>query len=121
MDTQMKLLIAYDGSTSADTALDDLLRAGLPAEAQATVIGVADIFMPGVAGSEGYDPKAAMLSYGSSAVERRLEQVSHALEEARRWAAATRHRTVHGVRNRANQTNLHRESRRHHVPRVARA
>ncbi|MBM2802977.1 MAG: Universal stress protein UspA-like nucleotide-binding protein [Deltaproteobacteria bacterium] len=86
MDTQMKLLIAYDGSTSADTALDDLLRAGLPAEAQATVIGVADIFMPGVAGSEGYDPKAAMLSYGSSAVERRLEQVSHALEEARRWA-----------------------------------
>jgi len=86
VDNKMRLLIAYDGSTSADTALDDLLRAGLPAEAQAIVIGVADIFMPRVAGSEGYDPKAAMMSYGSSEVERRLEQVSHALEEARRWA-----------------------------------
>jgi len=82
----MKLLIAYDGTTSADTALDDLLRAGLPAEANAIVISVADIFMPRVAASEGYDAKAAMLSFGSSAVQRRLEQVSHALDEARRWA-----------------------------------
>ena len=87
MNKNMKLLIAYDGSSSADTALDDLLRAGLPAQADAIVISVADIFMPRVAASEGYDAKVAMLSYGSSAVERRLEQVSHALEEARRWAA----------------------------------
>jgi nucleotide-binding universal stress UspA family protein len=82
----MKLLVAYDGSSSADTALDDLLRAGLPAEADAIVISVADIFMPRVASSEGDDPKAPLMSYGSSAVERRLEQVSHALDEARRWA-----------------------------------
>ena len=83
----MKLLVAYDGSTSADTALDDLLRAGMPAEANAIVFSVANIFMPRVAASEGYDAKAAMLSFGSNAVQRRLEQVSHALEEARRWAA----------------------------------
>ena len=83
----MKLLITYDGSTSADTALDDLSRAGLPAEANAIVISVADIFMPRMAGSEGFDAEAAMPSYGSSAVQRRLEQVSQALEEARRWAA----------------------------------
>ncbi len=82
----MKLLIAYDGTTSADTALDDLLRAGLPAEANAIVISVADIFMPRVAASEGYNAKAATLSFGSSAVQRRLEHVSHALDEARRWA-----------------------------------
>ncbi|MDP2601664.1 MAG: universal stress protein [Deltaproteobacteria bacterium] len=86
MDKKMKLLIAYDGSSSADAALDGLLRAGLPAEAGAIVISVADIFMPHVAASEGDDAKAAMLSYGSSAVRRRLEQVSHALEEARQWA-----------------------------------
>ncbi len=92
MNKKMKLLIAYDGSSSADTALDDLLRAGLPAEAGAIVISVADIFMPRVAGSEGNDTKAAMLSYGSSAVRRRLEQVSHALEEARQWATTASER-----------------------------
>ena len=31
----MKVLIAYDGSESADTAIDDLRRAGLPSEADA--------------------------------------------------------------------------------------
>jgi nucleotide-binding universal stress UspA family protein len=90
VDTKIKLLIAYDGSSSADTALDDLSRAGLPAEADAIVICVADIFMPRVASSEGYDPKAALMSYGSSAVERRREQVSQALEEARSWATNAR-------------------------------
>ena len=90
MDVKMKLLIAYDGSSSADTALDDLSRAGLPAEADAIVICVADIFMPRVASSEGYDPRAALMSYGSNAAERRLEEVSQALEEARRWAANAR-------------------------------
>jgi nucleotide-binding universal stress UspA family protein len=82
----MKLLIAYDGTTSADTALDDLLRAGLPAEANAIVISVADIFMPRAASSSGDAPAAALKNYNPSVVEHRLEQVAHALEEARRWA-----------------------------------
>lgn len=43
----MKLLIAYDGSTSADKALDDLQRAGLPEEnTEALVISVAEVWMP---------------------------------------------------------------------------
>lgn len=46
MNKNLKLLLAYDGSTSAETALDDLLRAGLPAETDAIVISVADIFVP---------------------------------------------------------------------------
>lgn len=46
MDNKMRLLIAYDVSTSADTALDDLLRAGLSAETDAIVISIADIFVP---------------------------------------------------------------------------
>lgn len=86
MDKKLKLLIAYDGSSSADTVLDDLLLAGLPSVADAIVISVADIFIPGVTASGGNDAPAAMPGYGSSAVQRRLEQVSHALEEARRWA-----------------------------------
>ena len=42
---RMKILIAYDGSSHADAALDDLERAGLPHEAEALVISVADVWM----------------------------------------------------------------------------
>jgi nucleotide-binding universal stress UspA family protein len=42
----MKLLIAYDGSESAQAALDDLRRAGLPNEAQALVVSVAEVWLP---------------------------------------------------------------------------
>ena len=42
----MRILIGYDGSESADAALDDLQRAGLPDEAEALIISVADVMMP---------------------------------------------------------------------------
>lgn len=42
----MKLLIAYDGSDCADAALADLRRAGLPAAVDATVLTVADVWLP---------------------------------------------------------------------------
>jgi nucleotide-binding universal stress UspA family protein len=42
---KMKVLLAYDGSSHADAALDDLGRAGLPREAEALVISVADVWM----------------------------------------------------------------------------
>ena len=38
----MKLLIAYDGSTSADAAIEDLQRAGLLQQAEALVVCVED-------------------------------------------------------------------------------
>jgi len=41
----MKILIGYDGSQSADAALVDLQRAGLPVEAEALVVSVADVMM----------------------------------------------------------------------------
>jgi nucleotide-binding universal stress UspA family protein len=41
----MKILIAYDGTTGADAALDDLVRAGLPADSEAMVLTVADASM----------------------------------------------------------------------------
>jgi nucleotide-binding universal stress UspA family protein len=46
MNNRMRILIAYDGSSHADVALDDLGRAGLPQEAEALVISVADVLMP---------------------------------------------------------------------------
>ncbi|HEY0657400.1 MAG TPA: universal stress protein [Pyrinomonadaceae bacterium] len=42
----MKLLIAYDGSSYSEAALDDLQRAGLPDEAEALIISVAEVWLP---------------------------------------------------------------------------
>lgn len=42
----MKLLIAYDGSECADAALDNLQRAGLPVQAEAQIISVAEVWLP---------------------------------------------------------------------------
>ena len=41
----MKILIGYDGSESADAALFDLQRAGLPNDAEALIVSVADVMM----------------------------------------------------------------------------
>ena len=41
-----KLLVAYDGSPCAEAALDDLAKAGLPAELEVMVVSVADVWLP---------------------------------------------------------------------------
>jgi nucleotide-binding universal stress UspA family protein len=46
MAARMKALIAYDGSACAEAALDDLKRAGLPGEVEATVVTVAELWLP---------------------------------------------------------------------------
>jgi nucleotide-binding universal stress UspA family protein len=42
----MRIMVAYDGSSCADSALCDLHRAGLPREAEALVISVAERWLP---------------------------------------------------------------------------
>ena len=42
----MKILIGYDGSRSADAALDDLQKAGLPDDLEAKIISIAEVWMP---------------------------------------------------------------------------
>jgi nucleotide-binding universal stress UspA family protein len=42
----MRILIGYDGSRSADAALDDLGRAGLPREVEALVVSVGELIPP---------------------------------------------------------------------------
>lgn len=39
----MRILIGYDGSESADAALADLRHAGLPRDAEALILSVADV------------------------------------------------------------------------------
>jgi hypothetical protein len=42
----MRILIGYDGSESADAALDDLRRAGLPRAVEALILSVAEVIAP---------------------------------------------------------------------------
>ena len=42
----MKLLIAYDGSKCSESALDDLIHAGLPEKGEALVMSVAEVWLP---------------------------------------------------------------------------
>jgi nucleotide-binding universal stress UspA family protein len=51
----MKILIGYDGSDHANAALKDLLKAGLPVEAQAVVISIPKIEREGLEASPGAD------------------------------------------------------------------
>jgi len=52
----MKILIAYDGSDSADTAIDGLQRAGLPVEeVEALIMAVGEVWLPPPAHDEVLD------------------------------------------------------------------
>lgn len=46
MTERMKILIGYDGSECADAALDDLRRAGLPENAEAQILSIAEMWLP---------------------------------------------------------------------------
>ncbi len=87
----MRILIAYDGSRGADAALDDLARAGLPADVEAMVLAVADASMALASRA------LAMAATGMtvSPPDHRMEQAAAALEHARTVAgeAAARLRT----------------------------
>ncbi|MEP6947390.1 MAG: universal stress protein [Acidobacteriota bacterium] len=42
----MKLLVSYDGSACSESALDDIVRAGLPLLGEALIISVAEVWLP---------------------------------------------------------------------------
>jgi len=83
----MKVLIAYDGSSCADAALDDLRRAGLPHVAEALIIAVADVFLPSPSDVEQTFPGQVPM-----AVQSAWTQATHAVEEAHALAMQARAR-----------------------------
>ena len=83
MNRRMRLLIAYDGSSCADAALDDLRRAGLPHDAQALVLSVADILPP----VNTRAPAQPNPDWIAAAVEKAHARAAQAVEEARTMAA----------------------------------
>ena len=86
----MKILIGHDGSQSADAALVDLQRAGLPAEAEALVVSVADIMMvPETVGRE-FAAEALMSRRAASSLLYAQRQSEIVLNEARDFANEAR-------------------------------
>ena len=71
---KMKVLIAYDGSACAEAALQDLERAGLPAEVEARILSVSEVILP--------PPMSYTLpSAGALDLQRHLEQNARELGE----------------------------------------
>lgn len=46
MDRSLRVLVAYDGTPGAETALLDLLRSGLPKSISVRVLAIADVWVP---------------------------------------------------------------------------
>ena len=83
----MRLLIGYDGSESADAALVDLRRAGLPREVEALIISVSDGLVNPSSSIADIAGSAATSRRVTSAIALAREQAAQALEEAKQFAA----------------------------------
>ena len=83
----MKLLIAYDGSECADSALDDLTHAGLPEKGEALVMSVAEVWLPPPPPSSYEIVEMAATAKGPLALERKYMAASQAVKDADGMAA----------------------------------
>lgn len=91
----MKILVAYDGSHSSESALDDLSRAGLPPKGEAVLITVAEVWLPPPGNSDG-EPGTKVDPYIEMAVKKFREKGQRLLNEAQMLAdhAAARLRNI---------------------------
>lgn len=88
MNNGLKILIAYDGSGSADAALDDLTRSGLPGEGvTALVIAVAEVWLPPPDSED--QPHRHFITEG---LKRRYEENLGLVEEAAKMAESAAER-----------------------------
>ena len=83
----MRLLIGYDGSESAEAALSDLRRAGLPRDVEALILSVADVMrMPAFSSYELVE-QALVSRRITSGIVLAETQTSQALKEANQFAS----------------------------------
>jgi nucleotide-binding universal stress UspA family protein len=90
----MKILIAYDGSECAEAALDDLQRAGLPRDAEALVVSVAEIWLPPPPPSAYEVVEEAAAAHTPAELQREYVKDSSPVVEARRLAERARERLL---------------------------
>jgi nucleotide-binding universal stress UspA family protein len=82
----MKILIGHDGSQSADAALVDLRRAGLPVEAEALVVSVADVMMVSATPAYEFAGEALMSRRVTAGLVHAQRQTERVLNEAKDFA-----------------------------------
>jgi len=82
----MKILIGHDGSQSADAALVDLQRAGLPIEADALVVSVADVMMVPATPAHELAGEALMSRRVTAGLVYAQRQTERVLKEAKDFA-----------------------------------
>ena len=87
MNEPIKVMVAYDGSTYADAALEDLRRAGLPREAEALIVSVSDSLVDPSSSIAEIAGSALTSRRVTSAIELVREQAAQALEEAKEFSA----------------------------------
>lgn len=78
----MRIMVCYDGSEVADAALDDLRHAGLPAEVEALVVTVADVFLA----PEGFIADPSLLTDYAELVHVHIQQGKRHTAEAESFA-----------------------------------
>ncbi|HEU4768343.1 MAG TPA: universal stress protein [Pyrinomonadaceae bacterium] len=79
----MKIVIAYDGSESADTAIDGLQRAGLPVEGvEALVVSVGEVWLP----PSVPDQEDSLLSQDLPGLKLARQRAAQVMEEAAQLA-----------------------------------
>jgi nucleotide-binding universal stress UspA family protein len=83
----MRVLIAYDGSQCADSALDDLTHAGLPVKGEALVMSVAEVWLPPPPPSSYEIVEMATTSKGALGLQRKYMAASQAVKDANEMAA----------------------------------
>lgn len=88
----MKILIGYDGSECADAALDDLGHAGLPSEAEAHILSIAEVWLPPPAPSTYEVIEQAREAKSPAALQRSYARACRAATEARALAERARER-----------------------------
>ena len=94
MEARMKIMIAYDGSTYADAALDDMRRAGLPREADALIVSVGDGLVSTHSPVAEFAGTALTSRRVSSAIAVAREQALRLLAEARGFSEQARRRLL---------------------------
>ena len=83
----MRILIGYDGSESADAALSDLRRAGLPRDAEALILSVADVMKTPALSSYELVEQALVSRRVTSGIMLAQTQTTQVLKEANQFAS----------------------------------
>lgn len=82
----MKIIIGYDGSDCAESALDDLQKAGLPPDAEIAVLSVTEVWLPPPAPSANELIEEIHESKSPAELERVYESHSASVEDAKELA-----------------------------------